>query len=396
MPIGSRIKVPWSATADASVVLRDPGTGPSEARGGFPVSGWQRYVFIAELGHGGMGSVYRARDPRLGRDVALKFIRGADPLLTMRLLCEARAQARIDHPNICKVFEVDEVDGKAYIAMELVAGRPLDAVAATMALHDKVQVIRDVALALHAAHKLGILHRDIKPSNILVEIAEDRALRPVLMDFGIARDDAAELRLTETGALLGTPSYMSPEQARSGGRALDRRSDVYSLGATLYEHLSGVPPFEGDSSVNIILAVLEQEPVPLRARLASIPVDLATIVAKCLHKDPGRRYDSALALADDLDRYIRREPILGRREGWLRRVRRIAGKHRALVATAALALVSAALLGGVALQARSEWTRQAELSRELEQDIQELEAQLATCRALTLDPPPSAGRTSRP
>src|SRR5262249_26690951 len=156
---------------------------------------------------------YRARDARLGREVALKFIRGGDPRLTVRLLREARAQAKIEHENICKVFDVGAVQGKAYIAMQLVTGRPLGDVAGGMSLHHKVQVIRDAALALHEAHKLGILHRDIKPSNILVETTEDGRFRPIVMDFGVARDEG-EGALTQTGALLGTPAYMSPEQAR--------------------------------------------------------------------------------------------------------------------------------------------------------------------------------------
>ncbi|MCA9694623.1 MAG: serine/threonine protein kinase, partial [Myxococcales bacterium] len=153
-----------AGTLDASLPDHRAST-QSDTGQGFPVTGWERYQFIATLGHGGMGSVYRARDPRLGREVALKFIRGGDPRLTMRLLREARAQARIEHDNVCKVFEVGEVEGKAYIAMQLVEGRSLRDVASDMSLHEKVAALRDVALALHEAHKLGILHRDIKPAN---------------------------------------------------------------------------------------------------------------------------------------------------------------------------------------------------------------------------------------
>ncbi|MCA9694622.1 MAG: protein kinase, partial [Myxococcales bacterium] len=185
--------------------------------------------------------------------------------------------------------------------------------------------------------------------------------------------------LTETGALLGTPAYMSPEQAR-GARGIDRRADVYSLGATLYELLAGAPPFVGDEPVQILLAVLHDPPTPLRARVPDVPADLDTIVAKCLHKEPGQRYDSARGLAEDLDRYIRGEPILGRREGLTPRLRRLLRRHRGLVVTAALALLGVSVAGGMALQTwlearrqRAELTAQAELSRELGQDIKEME-----------------------
>jgi serine/threonine-protein kinase len=372
----------------AQTVCAAPGpASPSE----FPVADWDRYVFIRRLGAGGMGEVFEARDLRLERVVALKFIRGGDPRLHLRLAQEARAQARIDHPNVCKVFEVGEVGGKAYIAMERVDGIPLGQLAEFLSLHDKVQIIRDVALALHEAHKLGILHRDVKPSNILVETLADGRLRAVVMDFGIARDDSGERGLTETGALLGTPAYMSPEQARGGGRELDRRSDVYSVGATLYELLAGRPPFDGDSVMTVVLAVLNDEPTRVRSLAPQVPQDLETIVAKCLNKDRVERYDSARALADDLDRYVAGEPILGRTEGLARRLRRQAKKHRALVVTAVLALGAASVAGGLALRARSVAREQAaaleieaQTGRELGQDIKEMEWFLRAAHLLRL------------
>lgn len=338
-----------------------------------------------------MGEVYRALDPRLGREVALKFIRGGDPRLTMRLIREARAQARVEHHNVCKVFEVGEVAGKVYIAMQLVEGHPLHEAAASMSLHDKVRAIRDVALALHEAHKLGILHRDIKPSNILIEDSGDGIVRPVVVDFGIARDDATAVGLTETGAVLGTPAYMSPEQARGSGRTLDRRSDVYSVGATLHELLTGVAPFEGKSPVEIVLAVLNQDPLPLRARMRSIPQDLETIVAKCLAKEPQQRYDSAKALADDLDRYIRGDPIIGRRETRVRRLLRMAGRHKALVTTASIALVGIVVAGAVVVDTQlaarrreSELEQHADLEREVIRDVEEMEWFLRTTAMMPL------------
>lgn len=389
MEPGIRDTVPPSGadlTLDAALGGRADLTHP----GHFPVAHWRRYEFLSVLGHGGMGTVYRAYDPQLGRAVALKFIRGDHPNLPSRLLREARAQARVDHPNICKVFEVGEVEGKAYIAMELVSGEPLSADDPALSLHDKLVLIRDCARALHEAHKLGILHRDIKPGNILVERAADGRRRPVVMDFGIARDDTDAEQYTRTGAMLGTPSYMSPEQAR-GARDLDRRSDVYSLGATLYELLAGVPPFVAETPMEVVLLVLHNDPVRLRRHAPAIPEDLETIVAKCLDKDPSRRYDSARALADDLDRWICGEPIFGRRERLLRRLLRRARKHRALVVVslaAMLAVLVAAAYGVSTRIAAREQTAvlaaEALLGRELAQDTNKVEWLLRTAHLLPL------------
>ena len=256
--------------SDTQLAATLEGDSPRSAPDGFPVTEWDRYEFVRVLGHGGMGTVYEARDLRLGRAVALKFIRGGDPKLTMRLLREARAQARIEHEGVCKVYEVGEIRGKPYIAMALIEGRALGDAASGMSLTEKVVVIRDVALALHAAHTLGILHRDVKPSNIMVEVLEDARLRPVVMDFGVARDEGGERDLTVTGALLGTPAYMAPEQAR-GGRDLDRRADVYSLGVTLFELLAGRPPFLADTPIKTVIAALHTEPPLLRSRAPSAP-----------------------------------------------------------------------------------------------------------------------------
>lgn len=272
---------------------------------------WTRYEITEVLGQGGMGVVYKARDRRLGRTVALKFIRLADPKMVQRFVNEARAQARITHDNICKVYEVDEVASQPYIAMEYVDGQSVLGLNDKLSLIQKVRLIQDVAEALHSAHRLGIIHRDIKPQNVLVEQKPDGRLRPVLMDFGLARDVRSRLNLTETGIVLGTPEYMSPEQARgtSGDGSVDCRTDVYSLGAMLYEMLVGQPPFEGSTSVQVLISVLNDQVVPVRTRNPSIPEPLETIVMKCLTKDAEGRYATARAMAQDLGRYLAGEPI---------------------------------------------------------------------------------------
>lgn len=360
--LGSAATVAWNDRSP------DQDTTGEAADDPFPVAGWGLYTFVRPLGCGGMGAVYEARDERLGRSVALKFIRGGDPRLTLRLMREARAQARIHHENVCQVFEVGEVRGKAYIAMELVKGASLAEAAREMSLDAKVLAIRDVARALHEAHTLGILHRDIKPSNILVELTAEGRYRPVLMDFGLAFDIASDHALTATGAMMGTPAYMSPEQAR-GLRGIDRRTDVYSLGATLYELLCGEPPFARESAMSIVLAVLHDEPIALRARVPAIPPDLETIAAKCLRKEPGQRYESARALAEDLDRHLRGEPILGRAEGLRRRAWRFVRRHRALVAATAVVLAS---LGAATVVSLRQARRADEQARRAEQRFEDV------------------------
>ena len=339
----------------------------------FPVAQWDRYEFLAKLGQGGMGAVYKARDRRLGRVVALKFILGADPALVMRFLQEARAQARIDHPNVCKVFEVGEVGGRAYIAMQFVDGERLDRAAARMTLDGKVRVLRDAALAMHEAHRLGVVHRDLKPANILVEQREDGTRFPVVMDFGLAREATADQGLTESGALLGTPSYMAPEQARGDARNIDRRADVYSLGATLYELIAGRPPFSHPALAVALEMVINADPPSLRRLVPELPPDLETIALKCLEKEPARRYASARALAEDLSRYLDGEGIVGRRASIAYRMQRRARRQRAAVIVGSVSLLLIAILAGFGVRARIQARLRAELAQRLGQDVKEIE-----------------------
>lgn len=349
-----------------------------------PVHEWDRYEILELLGRGGMGIVHKARDKRLDRLVAIKFIHSTDPYITMRFVQEARAQARIDHPNVCKVVEVGEVFGKAYIAMQLVHGQALSQCAETMTVSEKVRVLKTIAGAVHEAHRLGIIHRDIKPANIMVEESKDaegnRALRPVLMDFGLAREAGDSQGLTESGAVMGTPSYMSPEQARGDVRKIDCRSDVYSLGATLYHVLCGEPPFVNDGSVNVLLKVLTQDPVPLRLKAPDLPEALEIIVGKCLNKEPHQRYASAADLALDLERFLNRERVVARRLSLASRLY-WRGKRNKPMAFAVVALVLSVLaftgygIRTTIVNARNEAIAQkrAELAQKLAQSVKDLE-----------------------
>jgi serine/threonine-protein kinase len=360
----------------ASVAVTE--SGPRPAAQPLPpglfdlLKGWDRYSLVGLLGQGGMGQVYKAVDTRLGRLVALKFLRGEDPELARRMLEEARAQARIEHPNVCKVYEAGEVQGRAYIAMQLIQGKPLSRAAAELSLEEKLLVVRQAAEGLHAAHRLGIVHRDIKPSNIVVERREDGRLIPYVMDFGLART-AGDPGATTTGAVVGTPAFMSPEQALGRVRRLDRRTDVYSLGATLYAVLTGTQPFQGDSSLEILRNVIEAEPPLLRQRDPAIPREVESIVLKCLEKAPSQRYNSALALAEDLGRFLDGLPVRARSSTWVYRLGKRASRHKTLAAVVSAALVLVLAFAAVGLHARWQAGRLAELAQEFGQDVKEIE-----------------------
>ena len=334
-----------------------------------------RFTTAVPLGRGATGEVVRAWDPELEREVALKILRRDDPALARRMQREARLQARVDHPNVCRVFDVGETDeGRPYIAMEYVPGRPLDEAAAAMTREQRVAVMQRVAEAVHAAHAVGLVHRDLKPANILVGEVEGR-LEPKVLDFGIARDDAAE-SLTVTGQLLGTPDYMAPEQARGELAAVDRRSDVFSLGAILYAVLAGRPPFAADSAAETLARVLACDPTPLRTRAPSVPRDLEAVAMRCLEADPGRRYASAAELADDLGRVLAGEPVVARRASVLRRGLQRLRRHP--VAGGALAVAAAALLAGagIAVRAQHGAAERARLAAEAGRRVERLRLEL--------------------
>ncbi len=306
-------------------------------------AGRVKYHTAVPLGRGGMGEVVRAWDPTLNRHVALKFLHSDDPELEERMLREARAQARVSHPNICPVFEVGRHEGRVFIAMQLIDGCPLDEAARDLGVEEKVSLVKTVAEAIHAAHAAGLVHRDLKPANILVERTQEGELKPWVVDFGIARQREVE-GATVTGQVLGTPGYLSPEQARGEVSTIDRRSDVFSLGVVLYELLCGQRPHRGDSDVEVLVSLLGSEPVPLRRRAPHVPRDLETVVMKCLEPDRDRRYASARALADDLGRFLDGEPVEARPVGVVRRLMARARRNRVAALLLAGAVVTVVVL----------------------------------------------------
>ncbi len=330
------------------------------------------YDLVELLARGGMGLVYRARQRSLRRWVAVKVISGgalAAPDFVRRFRTEAETAATLDHPNIVPIYEVGEVDGQPYFSMRLLEGGTLvdRAHGSALAPTEAARVMIRVARAAHYAHQRGVLHRDIKPNNILLDTAGE----PFLTDFGIAKLVAHESTLTHTHAVLGTPAYMSPEQARGESRSLTTAADVYGLGAVLYELLTGQPPFAGGIALETVRQVLEREPRRPSELQPAVDRDLETICLKCLEKEPHRRYGSAEALAEDLERWLLREPILARPitsgerlAKWVRRRPAIAALS-AITSLATLTLLAVSLVFTLRLgKARREIQIESEKNRQ--------------------------------
>jgi serine/threonine protein kinase/cytochrome c-type biogenesis protein CcmH/NrfG len=309
------------------------------------------YELLEEVGRGGQGVVFRARQKSLNRTVAVKVIslgQWASKVHVKRFRREAEAAASLDHPSIVPIYEVGERDGSCYFSMKFIEGGQLDEVVrrAPMSIREATELIAKVARTVHYAHEHGILHRDIKPGNILLDAKGE----PHLTDFGLARLVETESTVTRTLEVLGTPSYMAPEQAAGNNPAaagLTSATDVYGLGAVFYQLLTGHPPFGGGTTYETIKLLLDTEPRQPRVLNPKIDRDLSTICLKCLEKDPKRRYSSALALAEDLEHWLKHEPVLARRTGIFLRGRKWMRRKPATAAVITLSLALAAAAGWI-------------------------------------------------
>ena len=329
------------------------------------------YELLLEIARGGMGVVYKARQVSLKREVALKMILAgqlASPQDVQRFYTEAEAAAQLDHPGIVPVFEVGQHQGQHFFSMGLVEGRSLAARVAEGPLpaREAAGLVREVAEAVQYAHDKGVIHRDLKPGNILL----DKDGRPRVTDFGLAKLTQSGSDLTGTGQILGTPSYMPPEQASGKTDEIGPAADVYALGAILYCLLTGRPPFQAANSMDTLLQVLDQEPVPLRQLNQQVPLDLETISLKCLEKDRSRRYGSANDLALDLKRFLKGEPIVARPVSSAERVWRWCRRNpviATLISATAITLLAATIISrhyGLIAAERAEFaTKQSEKLR---------------------------------
>ena len=331
----------------ARVEVAPSSQGKTTARAGKLLGELGDYELLEEIGRGGQGVVFRARQKSLNRNVALKVIglgQWATPAHLKRFRLEAEAAASLDHPYIVPIYEVGEQDGQCYFSMKFIEGGQLDEVVkhTPISIRQAAELMAKVARTVHYAHEHGILHRDIKPGNILLDAKGETHLT----DFGLARLVESESTVTRTLEVLGTPSYMAPEQAAGDNAKLTRATDVYGLGAVLYQLLTGHPPFAGGTTYETIKLLLETEPRQPRLWNPKIDRDLSTICLKCLGKDPQRRYSSALALAEDLERWLKHEPIRARRTGVLTRGKKWVRRNPT---TAVLTALLVALLAAISV-----------------------------------------------
>jgi tetratricopeptide (TPR) repeat protein len=374
----STLPHPLAEDADSAPMERTAPAGLPDVPG---------YEVLEVLGRGGMGVVYKARHRALGRVVALKMIlagghAGSDELTRFRR--EAEAVARLQHPNIVQIYEVGEVEGRPFLALEYVAGGSLaqHLGGKPQPARPAAQLVATLARTMGVVHQEGLVHRDLKPANVLLAGADRRtsslaclaatqdkqgclSYEPKITDFGLVKRLEGVTAATQSGAIVGTPQYMAPEQALGKAGDITPRTDVYGLGAILYEMLTGRPPFQGETHLDVLSQVLADEPLPPSRLQPKCPRDLETICLKCLHKEPARRYPAAAALADDLQRFLRGEPIHARPAGrlerlarWARREPRVAG----LLAAFLLALIGGLL--GVTVLWRLAVLRGGEIERQ--------------------------------
>ena len=329
------------------------------------------YEILEEISRGAMGVVYRARHKQLQRVVALKLMiagEHASQDQIARFEKEARAAARLRHPNIVPIYDFGVDNGRQFFTMDFIDGTPLDALIARKELTPRraLEITADLADALAYAHARGVVHRDIKPSNIMV----DRSGHPQIMDFGLAKQLDSDTKFTRTGTTIGTPSYMSPEQAQGENDKVDQRSDVYSLGAVIYEMLTGQPPFTGETMMNIVMKVVHDEPLPLRRINPKLHRDIQTIVLKAIEKEPGHRYQNMVDLADDVRRYMAGEMIAARPAGLLRRTGKNLRKYRAAIIVGLVIATIASVVSGSVIHVLIQRQERIRLEAERERMLQ--------------------------
>jgi serine/threonine protein kinase/tetratricopeptide (TPR) repeat protein len=349
---------------DAAVLeatLVGPPAGPSKKGDVFG-----NYKILDEISRGAMGVVYRAKQMNLNRVVALKLLiagerAGQDQI--ERFYRETQAVAKLRHPNIIPIYDMGKMANQHYFTMEYVDGQSLEEIILKGGVSQKqaLDVIRQVGRALSHAHERGIIHRDVKPANILV----DKQFHVQVTDFGLAKEVRTGRNMTHSGVTVGTPHYMSPEQARGASRKVDHRSDIYSLGAVLYELLTGQPPFDGETPVEIVLKVIQDEPVAPRKLKPRVPKDLETVCMKALDKDPNRRYQTVDDFLDDIERFRADEPIEARPSTLIYSVRKKINKHRELsMAVSAAVIVLSIIFLFLGHTIRTERQKRKDLMRE--------------------------------